>query len=120
MDPYLRGNRRALHGDPNEIPSRLPHQWTGAAIRSLRLAAAFVCRIVVGWVFLWSGWGKLNALDRITQNFVEWGVPFPHILTPFVSGVDSPGCSIVAGNIYRRKGSACPSSCAFPSWVGPS
>ena len=51
-------------------------------------------RIVVGWVFLWSGWGKLNALDRITQNFVEWGIPFPSILTPFVSGVE-----FVAGSL---------------------
>ena len=51
-----------------------------------RLSAPFAwlpplfARIVVGWVFLWSGWGKLNALERITQNFVEWGIPFPHII----------------------------------------
>jgi putative oxidoreductase len=43
---------------------------------------------VVGWVFLWSGWGKLHNLPAITENFIGWGVPFPHILTPFVSGVE--------------------------------
>ena len=48
-------------------------------------------RVVVGWVFLWSGWGKLNNLPAITENFVSWGIPFPHILTPFVSGVEFVG-----------------------------
>jgi putative oxidoreductase len=50
-----------------------------------------VARIVVGWVFLWSGWGKLNALPRMIENFREWGIPHPEILTPFVSGVEFVG-----------------------------
>jgi putative oxidoreductase len=50
-----------------------------------------VARIVVGWVFLWSGWGKLNALPRMIENFREWGIPYPEILTPFVSGVEFVG-----------------------------
>jgi putative oxidoreductase len=45
-------------------------------------------RIVVGWVFLWSGWGKLNNLPAIVENFVGWHIPAPHILAPFVSGVE--------------------------------
>jgi putative oxidoreductase len=32
-------------------------------------APPLVARLVVGWVFLWSGWGKLNALPQITENF---------------------------------------------------
>ena len=59
-------------------------------------------RIVVGWVFLWSGWGKLNALDRITQNFVEWGIPFPHIMTPFVSGVEFFGGLLLLLGLFTR------------------
>jgi putative oxidoreductase len=59
-------------------------------------------RIVVGWVFLWSGWGKLNALDRITQNFVEWGIPFPHIMTPFVSGVEFFGGLLLLVGLFTR------------------
>lgn len=47
-----------------------------------------LARLVVGWVFLWSGWGKLNNLPQITDNFISWGIPFPHILTPFTSGVE--------------------------------
>src|SRR5258708_24269966 len=62
-----------------------------------RVAAYFtwlpplVARIVVGWVFLWSGWGKLNALPRMIENFRSWGIPYPEILTPFVSGVEFVG-----------------------------
>jgi putative oxidoreductase len=73
-----------------------------------RLSAQFAwlpplfARIVVGWVFLWSGWGKLNALDRITQNFVEWGIPFPHILTPFVSGVEFFGGLLLLLGLFTR------------------
>ena len=73
-----------------------------------RLSAPFAwlpplfARIVVGWVFLWSGWGKLNALDRITQNFVEWGIPFPHIMTPFVSGVEFVGGLLLLFGLFTR------------------
>jgi putative oxidoreductase len=73
-----------------------------------RLSAQFTwlpplfARLVVGWVFLWSGWGKLNALDRITQNFVEWGIPFPHIMTPFVSGVEFFGGLLLLLGLFTR------------------
>ena len=45
-------------------------------------------RIVVGWVFLWSGWGKLTNLPTVTENFIGWGIPAPHVLAPFVSGIE--------------------------------
>lgn len=66
-----------------DVPERLskPLTWLGP------LAA----RLVVGWVFLWSGWGKLVNLPQITQNFAEWGIPFPSIMTPFVAGVEFIG-----------------------------
>ena len=66
------------------------------------MAPPLFARIVVGWVFLWSGWGKLNALDRITQNFVEWGIPFPHIMTPFVSGVEFFGGLLLLLGLFTR------------------
>lgn len=50
--------------------------------------APLFARIVVGWVFLWSGWGKLHNLPAITENFVGWHIPAAHILAPFVSGVE--------------------------------
>lgn len=62
--------------------------WPEHTAGHMEWLAPLFARIVVGWVFLWSGWGKLNNLPAITDNFVSWGIPFPHILTPFVSGVE--------------------------------
>jgi len=62
--------------------------WPEHVAQYLQWLAPLFARVVVGWVFLWSGWGKLNNLPAITENFVSWGIPFPHVLTPFVSGVE--------------------------------
>jgi putative oxidoreductase len=62
--------------------------WPERVAQHLMWLAPLFARIVVGWVFLWSGWGKLHNLPQITENFVSWGIPFPQILTPFVSGVE--------------------------------
>ncbi len=73
-----------------------------------RLSAYFAwlpplfARLVVGWVFMWSGWEKLNALDRITGAFVSWGIPFPHILTPLVSGVEFIGGLLLLLGLFTR------------------
>jgi len=45
-------------------------------------------RLVVGEIFFTSGRGKLQNLEQVTENFVSWGIPFPHILTPFTSGAE--------------------------------
>ena len=62
--------------------------WPERTARHLHWLAPLFARITVGWVFMWSGWGKLNNLPQITDNFVGWGIPFPHVLAPFVSGVE--------------------------------
>jgi putative oxidoreductase len=62
--------------------------WPLRVASHLQWLAPLFARIVVGWVFLWSGWGKLHDLPAVTQNFIGWGIPFPHLLTPFVSGVE--------------------------------
>jgi putative oxidoreductase len=59
-------------------------------------------RIVVGWVFLWTGWAKLNNLPQITQNFAEWGIPFPQVMTPFVSGVEFVGGVLLLLGLFTR------------------
>jgi putative oxidoreductase len=61
-----------------------PHRVAG---HLLWLGPLFA-RITVGWVFLWSGWGKLNSLPQVTENFVGWGIPFPHFFTPLASGIE--------------------------------
>lgn len=59
-------------------------------------------RLVVGWVFMWSGWAKLNALPQMIQNFTEWGIPYPQLLTPFVSGVEFLGGLLLLLGLFTR------------------
>jgi putative oxidoreductase len=59
-------------------------------------------RVVVGWVFMWSGWAKLNNLPRMIENFTEWGIPFPAFMTPFVSGVEFVGGLLLLLGLFTR------------------
>lgn len=36
-----------------------------------------LARLVVGTVFLQSGWGKLNDIDKVIEYFTELGLPMP-------------------------------------------
>lgn len=65
-------------------------------------APPLFARLVVGWVFLWSGWGKLMSLPQVTQNFIEWGIPAPEILTPFVAGVEFIGGVLLLLGLFTR------------------
>ena len=70
--------------------------------RYLAWLAPLFARITTGWVFMWSGWGKLNNLPQITENFVGWGIPFPQFFSPFVSGVEFfGGLFLLAGFLTR-------------------
>src|SRR5437660_1749107 len=65
-------------------------------------AGPLVMRLVVGYVFMLTGWGKLNNLPQMIQNFTEWGIPFPNILTPFVSGVECFGGIMLILGLFTR------------------
>jgi len=62
--------------------------WPERVARHITSLAPLFARITVGWVFLWSGWGKLQNLPQITENFIGWGIPFPHFFTPLTSGIE--------------------------------
>jgi putative oxidoreductase len=62
--------------------------WPRQVAGHLGWLAPLFARITVGWVFLWSGWGKLTSLPQVTDNFISWGIPLPQLLAPFVSGVE--------------------------------
>jgi putative oxidoreductase len=62
--------------------------WPRRVAGYLTWVAPLFARITVGYVFLLSGWGKLHNLPQVTENFIGWGVPYPGVLTPFVSGVE--------------------------------
>lgn len=73
-----------------------------------RLSAVFLwlpplfARVVVGWVFMWTGWAKLQNLPRMIENFASWGIPYPEITTPFVSGVEFFGGLLLLLGLFTR------------------
>ncbi len=75
---------------PEKIASYI--QWLGP----------LVARLIVGEIFAVSGWGKLQNLDAITENFISWGIPFPHILTPFTAGAEFLCGIFIALGLFTR------------------
>ena len=65
-------------------------------------AGPLIMRLIVGYVFMLTGWGKLTNLPQVTQNFIDWGIPFPNILTPFVSGVEFIGGIMLILGLFTR------------------
>jgi putative oxidoreductase len=65
-------------------------------------AGPLLMRLVVGYTFMLAGWGKLNNLPQMIQNFTDWGIPFPNILTPFVSGVECFGGAMLILGLFTR------------------
>jgi putative oxidoreductase len=76
--------------------------WPRRIAGHLAWLAPLFARIVVGWVFLWSGWGKLNALPQVIENFVGWGIPAPQLLAPFTSGVEFFGGLLLLLGLLTR------------------
>jgi putative oxidoreductase len=65
-------------------------------------AGPLLMRLVVGYTFMLAGWGKLNSLPQMIQNFTDWGIPFPGVLTPFVSGVECFGGVMLILGLFTR------------------
>jgi len=67
--------------------------------------APLLARVVVGYVFMLTGWAKLNNLPHMIELFTDWGIPYPHILTPFASGVEFfGGIALIVGLLTRIAG----------------
>ena len=81
-------------------------EWPRQVAAYFNWLPPLVARIVVGWVFLWSGWGKLNLLPRMIENFRGWGIPYPEIVTPFVSGVEFVGGILLLVGLFTRVAAA--------------
>lgn len=82
-------------------------RWPERVASYFLWAGPLAARVVVGYVFMLTGLGKLMNLPQITENFISWGIPFPHILTPFVSGVECfGGLFLILGLFTRIAGGA--------------
>jgi len=76
--------------------------WPERVAHHLVWLGPLFARVVVGWVFMWTGWGKLMNLPQVTENFVSWGIPFPQILTPLTSGIEFfGGLFLILGLLTR-------------------
>ena len=86
----------ALFDWPDRVANRY-FAWIGPTL----------ARLVVGWVFMESGWGKLMGLPLVIKNFVDWHIPAPQVLAPFVSGVEFVGgILLLLGLLTRYAGPA--------------
>jgi putative oxidoreductase len=65
-------------------------------------AGPLIMRLIVGYTFMQAGWGKLNNLAQVTENFIGWGIPFPKLLTPFVSSVEFFGGILLIVGLFTR------------------
>lgn len=77
-------------------------EWPARLARCLEWLGPLVARLVVGEVFLVSGWGKLQHLPQIVENFAGWGIPFPAFTTPFVSTVEFAGGLLLVLGLFTR------------------
>lgn len=77
-------------------------EWPERVARHFAWAGPLVTRITVGWVFMWAGWAKLNNLPQVIENFIGWGIPFPYVMTPFVSGVEFVGGLLLLLGLFTR------------------
>jgi putative oxidoreductase len=80
------------------------------AIRRLVLAIAArlqwlpptLARFTVGWIFLWSGWGKLHNLDSVIEFFGSLGIPHPELQAPFASATELVCGTLVLAGLFTR------------------
>jgi len=65
--------------------------------RSLAFVPPLITRVVLGLVFLGTGWGKLHSLEDVTKFFASLGIPAPSVMTPFIAGLEFVGgiCLII-------------------------
>jgi len=61
-----------------------------------------LARVSVGLVFVTTGWGKLQNLDRVIEFFRSLGIPSPELQAPFVAAVElSCGLLLILGLATR-------------------
>jgi putative oxidoreductase len=76
--------------------------WPRDVARHLAWLGPLFARIVTGWVFLWTGWGKLTHLQLVTQNFAGWGIPAPELMAPIASGIEFFGGILLLIGLLTR------------------
>lgn len=50
-----------------------------------------LARLIIGFVFIESGWGNLSHIEKVIDYFTSLGIPAPHLQAPFVASVELLG-----------------------------
>ena len=80
----------------------------GLADRALRLSSRLswlpplAVRLVLGLVFLRTGWGKLHSLDSVEQFFASLGIPAPGVHAVLVGAVELVGGALLLAGLGTR------------------
>lgn len=61
-----------------------------------------LARFTTGWIFLWSGWGKLNNLEGVIEFFADLGIPAASIQAPFVASLELVGGAMLLAGLGTR------------------
>lgn len=59
-------------------------------------------RVIAGYIFMLTGWYKLNHLPDMIDAFRGWGIPYPEILTPIASGIECFGGALLIAGLFTR------------------
>lgn len=81
--------------------------WPEKVALHLQWVGPLAARVIVGYVFMLTGWAKLNNLPRMIELFTGWGIPFPAVMTPVASGIEFfGGMALILGLCTRVAGGA--------------
>jgi putative oxidoreductase len=79
-----------IHHDGGRFPMdiRTLRKTAVQSLRHLDWAPPLLARLIIGAVFVPTGWGKLHNLPDIVSFFRELGIPSPELQAPFVSSIE--------------------------------
>ena len=69
---------------------------------SLNWLAPFVLRVVFGYFWFETGWGKLQHIDTFTERFMNWGIPFPAFSATLSGCTDLIGGALLMLGLFTR------------------
>jgi putative oxidoreductase len=61
-----------------------------------------LARFTLGWIFLWSGWGKLHDLESVIEFFASLGIPHPELQAPFASVTELVCGTLLLAGLFTR------------------
>ncbi len=65
-------------------------------------AGPLLARVSIGYIFMLTGWSKLQILPTMIERFTSWGIPFPEIMTPIACGVEFGGGVLLMLGLMTR------------------